>query len=203
MHGALAPVNTLPYVCRVSNRLTPEDWIKAAFRRLGQGGIAAVRAEVLARDLGVSKGSFYWHFKDLPDLKARMLAHWQDQATARIVALAEAAGADPAARLDRLIDLATSELDAPYGGFPTEAAIRDWARSDPAAAAAQAATDAARFAYLQSLMAEAGAEPPERAARLLLMAYVGAVHQNMEDRARLAADLRALLAALLGPSGRG
>ncbi|MGA1684392.1 MAG: TetR/AcrR family transcriptional regulator [Gemmobacter sp.] len=187
----------------MSNRLTPEDWIKAAFRRLGQGGIAAVRAEVLARDLGVSKGSFYWHFKDLPDLKARMLAHWQDQATARIVALAEAAGADPAARLDRLIDLATSELDAPYGGFPTEAAIRDWARSDPAAAAAQAATDAARFAYLQSLMAEAGAEPPERAARLLLMAYVGAVHQNMEDRARLAADLRALLAALLGPSGRG
>lgn len=178
--------------------LTPEDWIAAAFRRLGQGGIAAVRAEVVARDLGVSKGSFYWHFRNLPDLKSRMLAHWQAEATDRIVAMAET-GATPRDRLERLVDLATSDLDAPYGGYATEAAIRDWARSDPAAGAAQAAADAARLAYLRQLLAQVAAPDPARAARLVLMAYTGAVHLGTADRAQLAADLRALLAALGAP----
>jgi AcrR family transcriptional regulator len=41
-----------------------EDWIRAAGRRLAQGGAAAVAVEALARDLGVTKGSFYWHFRD-------------------------------------------------------------------------------------------------------------------------------------------
>ncbi|WP_461474703.1 TetR/AcrR family transcriptional regulator [Pararhodobacter aggregans] len=186
------------------DRMTPEDWIAAAFRRLGQGGIAAVRAEAIARDLGVSKGSFYWHFKDLPDLKARMLAHWLDQATARIVALAEAGGSDPALRLTRLMELATGDLAEPYGGLSTEAAIRDWARTDPEAAAAQAQADRARGAYLEGLLAGMGLEAARagQAARLILMAYTGAVHRGIRDRAQLAGDLAVLTAALLSPSGR-
>jgi len=184
--------------------MTPEDWIAAAFRRLGQGGIAAVRAEAIARDLGVSKGSFYWHFKDLPDLKARMLAHWLDQATARILALTEAGGGDPAARLSRLMELATGDLAEPYGGLSTEAAIRDWARTDPVAAAAQAEADRARGAYLEALLEDLGLAPPRagQAARLILMAYTGAVHRGITDRAQLAGDLAVLAAALLSPSVR-
>lgn len=183
----------------MSQPLTPDDWIAAAFRRLGQGGIAAVRAEVVARDLGVSKGSFYWHFRDLPDLRSRMLAHWQAMATARILTMADGE-ADPIARLRRLIDLATSDLDAPYGGYGTEAAIRDWARTDPVAAAAQAATDSARLAYLQALFAQAGAADPGRAARLMLMAFTGAVHLGMPDRVELARDLAVLVGSLVSPS---
>ena len=183
----------------MTDRLTPEDWIKAAFRRLGQGGIAAVRAEGLARDLGVSKGSFYWHFKDLPDLKAQMLAHWQDQATARILTLAQAGGDTAQARLARLMELATSDLADPYGGLGTEAAIRDWARTDPGAQAVQAAVDAQRLAYLHGLLAEVGLPDPGRAARLVLMTYAGAVHMGVPDRATLAGDLAALLAALSRP----
>lgn len=178
--------------------LTPEDWIKAAFRRLGQGGIGAVRAEVLARDLCVSKGSFYWHFRDLPDLRAQMLAHWRDQATHRILSLADAAGEDPQARLVRLMDLATSDLADPYGGLSTEAAIRDWARGDPAAAAVQSEVDTRRLAYLTQALAQIGPQ----AARLVLMAYTGAVHLGIRDRAALAGDLAALLAALIRPPPR-
>lgn len=185
--------------------LTPEDWIKAAFRRLGQGGIGAVRAEGLARDLGVSKGSFYWHFVDLPDLKAQMLAHWRDQATTRIVALAEAAGDDPMLRLLRLMDLATSDLAEPYGGLSTEAAIRDWARTDAAAALAQSQSDEARLAYLTQVLdalvprATPEDQTAERTARLILMAYTGAVHQGIPDRATLSRDLAYLLDRLLTP----
>ncbi|PVE47424.1 TetR/AcrR family transcriptional regulator [Pararhodobacter aggregans] len=205
MAPRLAPVNTVPYGATMSrDRLSPEDWIAAAFRRLGQGGIGAVRAEAIARDLGVSKGSFYWHFKDLPDLKARMLAHWLDQATARIVALADAGGSDPARRLDRLLELATGDLAEPYGGLSTEAAIRDWARTDPEASAAQAQADRARGAYLEGLLAAMGVDRARaaQAARLILMAYTGAVHQGIRDRAQLAGDLAALTAALLSRSGR-
>ena len=200
MAQVLARVNTQPYGVQMPPHLTPEDWIAAAFRRLGQGGIGAVRAEVVARDLGVSKGSFYWHFADLPDLRSRMLEHWEAQATARILAMAEAASDAPLQRLARLLDLATSDLDAPYGGYATEAAIRDWARSDPEAAAAQARADAARLGYLQALFDQAGVPNPDRAARLLLMCYTGAVHLGVGDRGQLSADLHGLLAVLNGPS---
>ena len=178
--------------------LTPEDWIAAAFRRLGQGGIAAVRAEAIARDLGVSKGSFYWHFRDLPDLKARMLSHWWDQATARIVTLADAAGEDPRQRIARLMDLATSDLADPYGGLSTEAAIRDWARTDPVAAEVQAQSDRWRRAYVQGLLAQLGLgrARAEQGARVILMAYTGAVHLGIDDRARLRADMQAIVDAV-------
>src|SRR5271155_404861 len=46
-----------------SSPLQPDDWIRAAFARLSTEGIESVRIELLARDLGVSKGSFYWHFQ--------------------------------------------------------------------------------------------------------------------------------------------
>lgn len=182
-------------------RLSPEDWIAAAFRALGQGGIGAVRAEALARDLGVSKGSFYWHFSDLPDLRRRMLAHWLDQATARILALAEAAGPDPRARLDRVLALAVSDLADPYGGLSTEAAIRDWARTDPLAAEVQARADSDRLAYVARLLGEIGlpAGDAAQAARLVLMTYTGAVHLGISDRQALGQDLARLLAALLVP----
>ncbi len=159
------------------DRLSPEDWIAAAFRALGKGGLAAVRVEALARDLGVSKGSFYWHFKDLPSLLQVMLTHWEDQATERIIALAEAASPDPVDRLVHLAEMATGDLDQPYGGFHTEAAIRDWARHDPAAAAVQARVDRRRLAYLAAAFDAARRPEPLARARILLSALVGA--QNL------------------------
>jgi AcrR family transcriptional regulator len=56
--------------------LQPDDWIRAGFARLAGEGIEAVRIELLARDLGVSKGSFYWHFQDREELLAKMFARW-------------------------------------------------------------------------------------------------------------------------------
>ena len=53
-------------------RLGPEDWVMAGFRALAADGPQAVRAETLARGLGATKGSFYWHFKDLAALHQAM-----------------------------------------------------------------------------------------------------------------------------------
>jgi AcrR family transcriptional regulator len=203
--GLLDRVNTLSYVDAMTKRLAPEDWIAAAFRALGQGGLAAVRVEPLARELGVSKGSFYWHFKDLPSLLQVMLTHWEDQATERIIAMAETASPDPVDRLLRLSELATGDLDEPYGGFHTEAAIRDWSRHDPAAGAVQARVDRRRLAYLAAAFDAAGRPEPLLRARVLLAGLVGAQNLAPVDpetrRAQMAMLLELLLVVQLDGAG--
>jgi len=62
------------------------DWIRAAFARLAQDGIDAVRVEVLALDLHVSKGSFYWHFRDRDELAGAMLEQWDEDERAWLAA---------------------------------------------------------------------------------------------------------------------
>ena len=68
------------------------DWIKAAGRRLASGGIAAVAVETLARDLAVTKGSFYWHFRDRAALLKALLADWEAGSTAPLLRRLEALG---------------------------------------------------------------------------------------------------------------
>ncbi len=180
-------------------RLSPEDWIAAGFRALAQGGVSALRAEALARELGVSKGSFYWHFKDVPAFHAVMLRHWREQATDRIITMVQEGATDPAERLLLLADLATSDLDMPYGGFHTEAAIRAWARGDPQVAAVQQQVDEQRLAFITGCFDAAGLPGARARARLSLAALVGAQNLPPTDPARQRAQLRLLLGLLLAP----
>ncbi|MEC7490636.1 MAG: TetR/AcrR family transcriptional regulator [Pseudomonadota bacterium] len=61
---------------KISENLTREDWISGAWNMLGEGGLDGVRIEPLARRLGVTKGSFYWHFKDRQELLDALLDLW-------------------------------------------------------------------------------------------------------------------------------
>jgi AcrR family transcriptional regulator len=162
-------------------RKSSQDWIVAGFRALAVAGPQAVRAERLARDLGVSKGSFYWHFADVAALRDAMLAHWVDAATAQPIAQADAAGPDPMARLHSLIISLSADLAGPYGGPGAETGLRAWGRSDAVVAAAVAAVDARRLGWLMGNLADAKAEQPDLAARLFYACH----------------DLPALLARLL------
>ena len=83
-------------------RFTREDWTRAALRAMAEGGISAVRVDALARHLGVTRGSFYWHFTDRNELLKTALEHWEREFTAQVIE--ELAGIDdPAERLERLI----------------------------------------------------------------------------------------------------
>ena len=55
-----------------------DDWVDAAYRRFNEGGLAAVRVEAVARDLGATKGSFYWHFTDRGALVDDVLTRWEE-----------------------------------------------------------------------------------------------------------------------------
>ena len=103
--------------------LRPDDWVQAAFARLAKEGIDSVRVEVLARDLGVSKGSFYWHFTDRDDLLARMLVTWHKSELEWLFAHESRGDAGPATRWASLVER-NSELSA----MCAENAIRAWAR---------------------------------------------------------------------------
>ena len=179
--------------------LSAEDWIKVAFQALQAGGVQSIRAERLARVLGVSKGSFYWHFADVPALHVAMLAHWEAFATEQIILDTDAAGGDGRTRLTRLIEIATSDLSDPYGGFATEASLRDWARHDPLVAPNVLRVDARRLGYVTSLFAATGMDEAAapRAARLYYSALIGAEHLNASQHLEVRLDLQQLLRALM------
>lgn len=92
----------------VMAHLTADDWINAARELVATSGITAVAVEPLARTLGVTKGSFYWHFSDRDALLTAVLKRWERDSTEPQIAASDQF-ADPRQRLARLIDGAFSD----------------------------------------------------------------------------------------------
>jgi AcrR family transcriptional regulator len=151
-------------------RTPREAWIDAALEALAEGGPDAVRVEVLAVRLGVSKGGFYWHFPSRQALVDEMLDAWQRRATEDVIEHVEGYSADARAKLQQLFDVAMSGK-----GLPEELAIRDWSRRDRAVAQRLHQVDDRRMQYLRSLFAEICADEDEVEARSLLAfsLYIG------------------------------
>jgi AcrR family transcriptional regulator len=146
-------------------RLDAEAWIAVAFDALADGGIDAVRVEPLAKALGITKGSFYWHFADRRALIDAMLESWT---TGRVAAIREQASrrGEPAAVLRELADLYTRNASA--RGLAIELAIRALARTDEAAAKAVRSVDRERLAHVRELFAGLGAAKADAQARAVL-----------------------------------
>lgn len=146
-----------------STRLSPEKWLDAGFAALCAQGPAALAAEPLARRLGTTKGSFYWHFKDVPSYHAMLVRRWHALALSDV--MARLGSSDPADT--RLRAFGHTILDD-----PTEAALRIWAHSDATVAASLAEVDAERLTYLQHLLKEFGLRNPAFA-QTILAALIG------------------------------
>lgn len=159
-----------------SLELTKIEWIAAGFRALCEDGPRAVSVEPLARRLGVTKGSFYWHFKDRAALHAAMLTHWEEVATEHIINDVEARGGTGRAKLKRLINHAVSAAPDAYGGAQAEGVLRGWAASHTDAGAVLARVDKRRLAYLRKLFEEAGLARAQarHAAEVAYLASIGA-----------------------------
>lgn len=140
-------------------------------RALAAGGIEAVRVEVLARELGMTKGSFYWHFADRRALLDALVAHWEEASTTDIIAEVDGKGGLPADRLRRLLTLCFR------GGAVdrVESAIRRWGSIDEAVHPILARIDDARLAYVANLLIEHGLPGPvaRDRSRILYLALIG------------------------------
>ena len=71
---------------------TRQAWVNAAYGTFLTDGLAAVRVEPLARSLGATKGSFYWHFADRAELVRAVVDRWEAERTDATIALAQAGG---------------------------------------------------------------------------------------------------------------
>jgi len=144
---------------------TPRDaWIEAALQALASGGPESIRIEALAARLEVTKGGFYWHFKDRAALLQEMLDSWEQSVVGDVIAEVESEPGDARAKLQHLFDLAFSSADL----LPTELALRDWSRRDDEVAARLHRVDNQRMEYLRSLFGPICADDDDVEARSIL-----------------------------------
>lgn len=171
-------------------RTPREDWVRAALRALASGGPDAVRVEALARELGVSKGGFYWHFEDRVALLEEALATWEKTGTEDVIAAVEGSDDDPRAKLRLLFEMAP----AARGLFAVELALRDWSRRDRAVARRLRRVDNRRLSYLRELLGEFCADAEEVEARALLAysLFIGSYFIAAEHGERSRAEVQRL-----------
>jgi AcrR family transcriptional regulator len=130
-------------------RTPRSDWIDEGLRALALGGPDAVRIEALARDLGVTKGGFYWHFEDRRALLEEMLDRWERSTVDEVIERVEGEGGSARAKFRRLFALAMSRESR--GLMRAELAIRHWARRERRVADRLRRVDNRRMDYLRSL----------------------------------------------------
>ncbi|RFU88166.1 TetR/AcrR family transcriptional regulator [Streptomyces triticagri] len=142
-------------------------WIEEGLRALATGGPGAVRVEVLAQALGVSKGGFYGYFRNREALLTEMLDAWEREVTEGVIEQVERGAGDERARLDRLFTL-VAESDGVLTGTTLDLAVRDWARRDEAVAERLRRVDNRRMDYLRSLFRALCEDEGDVEARCLL-----------------------------------
>ena len=153
----------------MTKRLAAQDWIDFTLKTLAHEGFHALKADVLARKLGVSRGSFYWHFTDLGDFHARVIEHWRQTATEAVIADLERYESREE-RLEVLFRRALGHHNS------LEMRMRAWADNNAEAAQAVRDMDRRRREYMERLLVDAGVAPTLAATRvqLLYWTYLGA-----------------------------
>lgn len=140
---------------------TQQDWVDAAYSAFLADGLAAVRVEPLARVLGATKGSFYWHFADRAALVGAVVERWEAQETDAVIALAEAGGT-PAQRLEALFGAV-----ARMRRTPATALLYTQAAAEGVGDAVRRVSQR-RVDYLAGLLVELGHGPDEARRRSLV-----------------------------------
>ena len=148
------------------NEVNHGRWIEAGLAAIARQGVEGVRVEVLAKDLGVTKGGFYRRFRDRAALLDAILQNW---CAGRIAAIEQQTSLDGATARDRLralIQLYSQRMNTE--GMAIELAIRQWARSDQTAAATVATVDAARLKNVGQLYHATGLSAEQADAQAFL-----------------------------------
>lgn len=177
-------------------RLSYEAWVDGALGLLAREGVAAVRIPRLCQELGVTKGSFYWHFDDIDQLMAAMADRWG----ARQREIIRALGALESVPVEqRLADMAANLLDR--GTWATEATVREWARGDEKVAATVRALDRTIFETVHQAMLESGFDPDAARLRAGAMVYlgIGFIHGRGSLPSPTTDEAEAILALLVAP----
>lgn len=149
------------------DRLSRDDWITEALSLLVESGIETVQITVLARRLGVTRGSFYWHFESRDALLAALIAHWQTQNTnVMLETVADAQSLD-----EGVLALFSVWLDHKRFDPRLDQAVRDWSRNDAALRDTVRAEDASRIQAIAAFFERFGYEPTEAFIRARVICF--------------------------------
>jgi AcrR family transcriptional regulator len=174
----------------MGDQLSDRDWLDLGLKVLARNGVTALKAEPLAKAMGVSRGSFYWHFSDVEAFHTALLAHWREVTVEQIIRDVEASASDR--------DALSVLLRRVFGTKPPalERAVRSWATFDPVADAAVQTVDRRRLEYVEGLLKTSGlsADAARARAQILYWAFLGfALSGQTLSRVRHAAMLNELL----------
>ncbi|MFC0624087.1 TetR/AcrR family transcriptional regulator [Kribbella deserti] len=160
--------------------LSRDDWTQAGLKAFGEEGLAGLAVEPLARQLGTTKGSFYWHFADRNDLIRATLQRWEDEDTTAVIA-ATSALEDPRERLKALAERAFG--DALRLGF--DAAVLA-AAADPRVEPVLIRVTRKRLDYIVRLYRDLGLakRDAERQARMTYSLFLGMSQLRIAEGAR-------------------
>jgi len=173
----------------MTDQLSAQDWLDAGLKALATNGFTALKAEPLAKSMGVSRGSFYWHFADIAAFHSAILQYWREVAAERVIVDLEAARGQQ----NPLLLLLRRTFS---GRLALEKAVRSWATFDAAARSAVQTIDRRRLDYVAQLLRAEGL-PPEIAqarAQILYWAFVGFA---LSDRPLARAQQQAVLDELV------
>lgn len=160
--------------------LQPNDWIKAGIVQLAREGVESVRVEVLARELGVSKGSFYWHFRDRDELLMQMLQFWENSEAEWLSA--EESGqtekANAAVRWARFVERSTEQER-----ISQEIGIRAWARRDERVGLRVADVEKRKVRVIANILADVGfaRDSAESWSEMVCLVYSGWLDRTARD----------------------
>jgi AcrR family transcriptional regulator len=152
-----------------SQRLSRNDWINAAMNVLSTGGIDMVRVDNLAKELKITRGSFYYHFESRQDLLKGILDRWRLKATEAVIADLKKKSLSSKEQLVELM-LLPLKGDKSFEAASIEISLRAWARRDDMARAAVDEVDRYRIAFIEQLFVDL-AHPAEQANDLAYLVY--------------------------------
>lgn len=176
-----------------ANRLSVESWLDAAFDLLVREGITGVKISKLCDELGVTKGSFYWHFDDIGALVEAMADHWCGKQNDAVRGLAAIESIPVEERFERMAQLLIDERN-----WAVEIVVREWARTDQKVGEAVRQLDRRIFEIVKDALLELNfdAEGARLRAGALVYAGIGFVHGRGSLPTPTTAELRKIFTLL-------
>jgi AcrR family transcriptional regulator len=156
-----------------ASRLSVDDWVQAGFAIIAEEGMKALKIDRLCEKLGVTKGSFYWHFDDMPSYRAVLVQSWAELRDEDRRHLDEMDDIPPRERLFQMMESLVSPRQ-----WTLERAMREWARSDETVAASVQAADRRLIRAVRQVFLDYGfdAEEADMRSKAAFAAGVGFLH---------------------------
>lgn len=162
------PAGALPPKKERAERLGRMDWVHAARDALIKGGVHAVKIDLIANRLKITRGSFYWHFQNRAEVLSALVELWESQNTKPF---GDIVRRSDIGATEKFVDMARLWLEETSFDWHFDSAMRDWARSSRAVAKKLAAIDDFRMNLFEQVFGEMGYSPFEAKVRARVTYY--------------------------------